>query len=590
MSLVLAGEAVRKFGGDSVAELRAQPRWLRRLRSGDGPAGRSVTAAVPGGREPAGARRAGRHDGDRQDHDRPAPGGSARPSAVRLRRDDPAAGRARPWPSSGGGRGAGLPDPRDPGAGRGAPRPTRPASWPPPAAWCSAAVNRDELQRVSERRRRGGLAAGRPGGAGRPGPAGRPPPLLATTRRRPCRRLAAERETLYAEVADRRPRRRQLPRRPRSPTRWRLDRRSIAGRRRAPAPGRPRPAARRRARDHGPRSSSATAPTTCSSEAGARHRLTEVVPVGAQPGRGRHPGRHRRRGRPRTSSTGCGPSGTGEDAKSLATVEELCRSWSPLGPDPRRRGRRRRRRSGDRHGRLRGRRLSPRHRRSCTWPPPCSAQVDAAIGGKTGVNLPEGKNLVGVVLAAVRRPLRHRGARDAPAREYLSGCGEMAKYHFLGGDGPASTCRWTSGGALRRHQGGVSSAPTSARAAGGRCSTTATPWPTPSRPPRTTTSATARPWPSGWSSPPAWPGAWVASTTRGSAEHRRVVAGYDLPVSLPPGLDPLELVQLMARDKKATCGASRSCSTARAASRWWRASTRRHVRDVLEEMQDVASR
>ncbi len=36
--------------------------------------------------------------------------------------------------------------------------------------------------------------------------------------------------------------------------------------------------------------------------------------------------------------------------------------------------------------------------------------VDAAIGGKTGVNLPDGKNLVGRVLAAGRRDLRSRRA------------------------------------------------------------------------------------------------------------------------------------------------------------------------------------
>ena len=38
------------------------------------------------------------------------------------------------------------------------------------------------------------------------------------------------------------------------------------------------------------------------------------------------------------------------------------------------------------------------------------------------------------------------------------------------------------------------------------------------------------------------------------AEHRRVVAGYDLPVAVPSGHDPAELVTLMARDKKAVDG------------------------------------
>jgi 5-deoxy-5-amino-3-dehydroquinate synthase len=36
--------------------------------------------------------------------------------------------------------------------------------------------------------------------------------------------------------------------------------------------------------------------------------------------------------------------------------------------------------------------------------------------------------------------------------------------------------------------------------------------------------------------------------------HRRVVAGYDLPLTVPPGLDPDELVALFARDKKAVDG------------------------------------
>lgn len=60
--------------------------------------------------------------------------------------------------------------------------------------------------------------------------------------------------------------------------------------------------------------------------------------------------------------------------------------------------------------------------------------VDAAIGGKTGVNLLEGKNLVG----AFWQPLGVICDLDAletlPARERRSGDGEMAKYHFLTGE------------------------------------------------------------------------------------------------------------------------------------------------------------
>jgi len=60
--------------------------------------------------------------------------------------------------------------------------------------------------------------------------------------------------------------------------------------------------------------------------------------------------------------------------------------------------------------------------------------VDAAIGGKTGVNLAEGKNLVG----AFWQPSGVVCDLDAldmlPDREWRSGNGEMAKYHFLTGD------------------------------------------------------------------------------------------------------------------------------------------------------------
>ena len=71
--------------------------------------------------------------------------------------------------------------------------------------------------------------------------------------------------------------------------------------------------------------------------------------------------------------------------------------------------------------------------------------VDAAIGGKTGVNLPEGKNLVGA--SGSRPPCCATPTLLAtlPPRECRSGLGEMAKYHFLTGDDLLATCRSTSG-------------------------------------------------------------------------------------------------------------------------------------------------
>ena len=62
------------------------------------------------------------------------------------------------------------------------------------------------------------------------------------------------------------------------------------------------------------------------------------------------------------------------------------------------------------------------------------AQIDAAIGGKTGVNLPEGKNLVGAFWQPAAVLCDTTVLETLPEREMACGLGEMAKYHFLGGD------------------------------------------------------------------------------------------------------------------------------------------------------------
>ena len=60
------------------------------------------------------------------------------------------------------------------------------------------------------------------------------------------------------------------------------------------------------------------------------------------------------------------------------------------------------------------------------------AMVDSAIGGKTAVNLPQGKNLVG----AFHQPLGVFAdpacSSTLPDREYRCGLGELAKYALMG--------------------------------------------------------------------------------------------------------------------------------------------------------------
>jgi len=61
------------------------------------------------------------------------------------------------------------------------------------------------------------------------------------------------------------------------------------------------------------------------------------------------------------------------------------------------------------------------------------AQIDAAIGGKTGVNLPEGKNLVGTFWQPSGVICDTSVLDNLPEREMVAAMGELAKYHFLGG-------------------------------------------------------------------------------------------------------------------------------------------------------------
>ena len=76
------------------------------------------------------------------------------------------------------------------------------------------------------------------------------------------------------------------------------------------------------------------------------------------------------------------------------------------------------------------------------------AQVDSSVGGKTGINTAQGKNLVG----AFHQPslvLADIGVLDTlPARDFLSGYGEVVKYGLLG---DAAFFDWleTNGPALR---------------------------------------------------------------------------------------------------------------------------------------------
>jgi 5-deoxy-5-amino-3-dehydroquinate synthase len=125
--------------------------------------------------------------------------------------------------------------------------------------------------------------------------------------------------------------------------------------------------------------------------------------------------------------------GAGEEAKSLATVERLCSEFSQWGLN----------RAdcvvsvgGGLVTDVAGFVAAVYHRGIPVVHVATTllGMVDAAIGGKTGVNLPEGKNLVGAYWQPSAVLCDTDLLASLPPREWRSGSGEMAKYHFLTGD------------------------------------------------------------------------------------------------------------------------------------------------------------
>jgi 5-deoxy-5-amino-3-dehydroquinate synthase len=244
----------------------------------------------------------------------------------------------------------------------------------------------------------------------------------------------------------------------------------------------------------------------------------------------------------------------GEAAKSLATVEELCRAFTRWGLT-----------RGDVVVAVGGgvvtdtagfaaavyhRGVAVAHVSTTLL-----GQVDAAIGGKTGVNLVEGKNLVGAFWQPTAVLCDTEVLATLPPRELRSGRGEMAKYRFLGVNDLLELPIDEQVAACVRAKATVVAADEHEGASGRRATLN-----------YGHTLAHALETAGGYGlrhGEAVAVGLVFAAElaklldridTARVVEHREMVATYDLPDSLPPEADPAELLRLFSRDKKAVRG------------------------------------
>ena len=247
--------------------------------------------------------------------------------------------------------------------------------------------------------------------------------------------------------------------------------------------------------------------------------------------------------------------GVGEEHKTMSTVESLCRSFAAMGLT----------RNdvvvavgGGMVTDVAGFAAATFHRGVPVLHVPTTllGMVDAAIGGKTGVNLPEGKNLVGAFWQPVGVVCDVDALATLPERELRCGRGEMAKYHFLTGDDLmalplderiARCVEIKAAVVVDDEREAIASGAGAARALLNYGHTLAHALETAGRYDLRHGEAVGI-------------GLVYAAEVAHRLgridagrveEHRAVVASYDLPRSLPPGADPDELITLMGRDKKA---------------------------------------